>query len=276
MRSIITVVGKDTVGILAEVSTLCAKHSAMFICEKAELTELRALAFCDHCEIDSFYQDKYDKRIRSAYYEVAMAQSAFRGKVLVLEGIELGQPHYDPELAEKVLAMREYDQVIGSVHNLRNTQDFYYMDSFTEESANDYFNRYLDEILGLLEWGNFDILAHLTYPLRYFYSKSGIIIDMSRYSKKVDEILKLTAEKGKALEVNSAGLRQPIKKLAPEADVVKRFKELGGKYVTFGSDAHFAEDLAAGLTEAYDAMKAAGFNEMTLFQQRTPLLMPIE
>ena len=29
-------------------------HSAMFICEKAELTELRALAFCDHCEIDSF------------------------------------------------------------------------------------------------------------------------------------------------------------------------------------------------------------------------------
>ena len=58
--------------------------------------------------------------------------------------------------------------------------------------------------------------------------------------------------------------------------VVKRFKELGGKYVTFGSDAHFAEDLAAGLTEAYDAMKAAGFNEMTLFQQRTPLLMPIE
>lgn len=31
-------------------------HSAMFICEKAELTGLRALAFCDHCEIDSFYQ----------------------------------------------------------------------------------------------------------------------------------------------------------------------------------------------------------------------------
>ena len=58
-------------------------HSAMFICEKAELTKLRALAFWDHCEIDSFYQDKYDKRIRSAYYEVAMAQSAFRGKVPV-------------------------------------------------------------------------------------------------------------------------------------------------------------------------------------------------
>ena len=31
MRSIITVVGKDTVGILAEVSTLCAKHSVNII-----------------------------------------------------------------------------------------------------------------------------------------------------------------------------------------------------------------------------------------------------
>ena len=31
MRSIITVVGKDTVGILAEVSMLCAKHSVNII-----------------------------------------------------------------------------------------------------------------------------------------------------------------------------------------------------------------------------------------------------
>ena len=31
MRSIITVVGKDIVGILAEVSTLCAKHSVNII-----------------------------------------------------------------------------------------------------------------------------------------------------------------------------------------------------------------------------------------------------
>lgn len=251
-------------------------HSAMFICEKAELTCLRALAFCDHCEIDSFYDEQYDKRIRSAYFEVAMAQSAFRGKVLVLEGIELGQPHYNPDLAKKVLEKREYDQVIGSIHNLPDTQDFYFMESFTQDSAEKYFDLYLDEILNMLEWGDFDVLAHLTYPLRYFHSKSGINIDMAKYKKKTDEILRLTAEKEKALEINTAGLRQPINKLSPELDVVKRFKELGGKYVTYGSDAHFADDLAAGLDTAYDTMKAAGFNEMTLFQQRTPLLMPIE
>lgn len=251
-------------------------HSTMFICEKAEMIGLRALAFCDHCEVDSFYEEQYDKRIRAAYFEAVKAQSAFRGKVLVLKGIELGQPHYNPELAKEILALRKYDEVIGSVHNLRNTQDFYFMDSFTKESAKDYFNRYLDEIILMLEWGDFDVLAHLTYPLRYFYSKSQINLDLDDFKDKIDTILKLTAEKEKALEINSAGLRQPIGKLSPEFNTVKRFKELGGKYVTFGSDAHFAEDLSAGINESYTVMLEAGFKEMTLFQQRTPLLMPIE
>ena len=38
MRSIITVVGKDTVGILAEVSTLCAKHSGNIIAVTIDFT----------------------------------------------------------------------------------------------------------------------------------------------------------------------------------------------------------------------------------------------
>ena len=92
----------------------------------------------------------------------------------------------------------------------------------------------------------------------------------------MDEILKLTAEKGKALEINTAGLRQAIGKLSPEFETVKRFRELGGEFVTYGSDAHFAEDVGKGMEEAYDVMLAAGFTELTFFQQRTPLKMPIE
>lgn len=251
-------------------------HSAMFICEKAEFIGLRAIAFCDHCEVDSFYEEKYDKRILAAYFEAVKAQSAFCGKVLVLKGIELGQPHYNPELANKILSLRKYDEVIGSVHNLRDTQDFYFMEKFTYESAKNYFGQYLDELLLMLEWGNFDVLAHMTYPLRYFYSKSKINLDLADFKDKIDLVLRMTAEKDKALEVNSAGLRQPVGKLSPEFDLIKRFKELGGKYVTFGSDAHFVDDLSAGIDESYQAMLAAGFKDMTLFQHRTPLLMPIE
>ena len=92
----------------------------------------------------------------------------------------------------------------------------------------------------------------------------------------MDEILKRTAETGKALEINTAGLRQPIGKLSPEFATVKRFHELGGEYITYGSDAHYAEDVGKGMEEAYDAMLAAGFTELTIFQQRTPLKLKIE
>ena len=66
-------------------------HSSMFICEKAELMGVRALAFTDHCEIDTYYKENYDKRVIQSYFEISKAQSAFRGKVLVLKGIELAQ-----------------------------------------------------------------------------------------------------------------------------------------------------------------------------------------
>ncbi len=251
-------------------------HSAMFICEQAEFMGMRALAFTDHCEVDTYKTEHYDKRVRQAYFEASKAQSAFCGKVLVLRGIELGQPHYDKATAEEILKKRAYDEVIASVHNLRDREDFYFMESFDEASVRALLTEYFDEILRMLEWGDFDILAHLTYPFRYFYAKSGICVDINDYKKQVDEILKLTAEKGKALEINTAGLRQPIGKLSPEFETVRRFRELGGEFVTYGSDAHFAEDVGKGLEEAYDVMRAAGFRELTLFQQRTPLKMPIE
>ncbi len=251
-------------------------HSAMFICERAELNGVRALALTDHCEVERYKSEHYDKRVKHAFFEASKAQSAFRGKVLVLRGIELGQPHYDPETARAIVSARPYDEVLGSVHYLRNGIDFYDMEHFDEASAHALTVEYLDEILQMLEWGNFDILAHLTYPMRYMYARAGILIDLEKYKKQVDEILKRVAETGKALEINTAGLRQPIGRLSPEFDTIKRFRELGGEYITYGSDAHFADDVGKGMNEAYDAMRQAGFTQLTLFQQRMPLQMPID
>ena len=136
--------------------------------------------------------------------------------------------------------------------------------------------QYFDEIIEMLKWGKFDVLAHLTYPLRYFYSKSNLDIDLDKFKDQIDEILTLAAKKGKALEINTAALRQPLNKLSPEVDIIKRFKELGGKYVSVGSDAHYAEHLSADIDMAYSAALEAGFDSITFFQKRTPMEMKIE
>lgn len=252
-------------------------HSATFFCEKAEVLDLRVVAFTDHCEVDQFRADsEYEKRIFQAFFEVSKVRSAFRGKMIVLNGIELGQPAYDIECSEDIIKRYEYDQIIGSVHNLRGGEDFYFMENLTLSEAEELLKQYFDEIIIMLEWGNFDVLAHLTYPLRYFYSKSNLEIDLSKFNEQIEKILKLTAKKGIALEINTAALRQPLNKLSPEIDIIKRFKEIGGRYLTIGSDAHYAEHLAADIDLAYDAALEAGFECITFFQKRTPMLMKIE
>ncbi len=252
-------------------------HSATFFCEQAEFMDLRALAFTDHCEVDQFRGDlTYEKRIFQAFFEIAKVRSAFRGKLLVLNGIELGQPAYDIETADKILNTHDYDMVLGSVHNLRGGEDFYFMENLSLEQAEKLLEEYFNALIEMLEWGNFDVLAHLTYPLRYFYAKSNLDIDLSKFKDQIDEILLLTAKSGKALEINTAALRQPLNKLSPEVDIVKRFKELGGKYVTVGSDAHYAEHLAADIDMAYSCALEAGFDSITFFQKRTPIQMKIE
>ncbi|MBQ8767968.1 MAG: histidinol-phosphatase HisJ family protein [Clostridia bacterium] len=252
-------------------------HSATFFCEKAELLDLRAVAFTDHCEVDQFRGDSdYEKRIFQAFFEIAKVRSAFRGKLLVLNGIELGQPAYDIETANDIVKRYDYDQIIGSVHNLRGGEDFYFMENLSLPQAEKLLKEYFNAIIEMLEWGNFDVLAHLTYPLRYFYSKSNLDIDLNKFKNQIDDILLRTAESEKSLEINTAALRQPLNKLSPEVDVIKRFKELGGKYVSVGSDAHYAEHLAADIDMAYNAALEAGFDSITFFEKRTPMQMKIE
>ncbi len=252
-------------------------HSATFFCEKAEMLDLRAIAFTDHCEVDQFRGDSaYEKRIFQAFFEISKVRSAFRGKLLVLNGIELGQPAYDIETANSIVNRYDYDQILGSVHNLRGGEDFYFMENLSLPQAEKLLKEYFNAIIEMLEWGNFDILAHLTYPLRYFYSKSNLDIDLNKYKKQIDEILLRTVKSEKSLEINTAALRQPLNKLSPEVDVIKRFKELGGKYVSVGSDVHYAEHLAADIDMAYNAALEAGFDSITFFEKRTPMQMKIE
>lgn len=251
-------------------------HSATFICEKAEFNNLRAVAFTDHCEVDRCINDyAHERAVFQTFFEIAKVKSAFMGRFLVLNGIELGQPTYAPEIAERILNSQNFDVVLGSIHNLRNGFDPYYGESFTESDVSEFLKEYFDEMINMCKWGNFDVLAHLTYPLRYFFAKSGITVDLNDYKSEVDEILRLIAKKDIALEINTAGLRQKLNRLQPETDVVRRFRELGGKFISVGSDAHYVSDLANGISEAFKAALDAGFKNITLFQNRSPMEMSI-
>ncbi len=252
-------------------------HSTMFLAETAYMKGLRAVAFTDHLEMDAFYRDNFDRTAIQSFFEVAKARSAFNGKLIVCIGAELGQAVYNKPVSEKLLETMKYDFVIGAIHNLPEVQDFYYMD-FNDESIDymDLLRQYFEWELKLAEWDKFDTLAHLTYPLRYIVGKYGKSVDMSRFAEIIDEILLTLIKNKKSLEINTAGLRQPIGVTSPDEGIIKRYKQLGGELITIGSDAHYAEHLGAGIEQGYEIALRCGFNKVAVYQDRMPTLIPIE
>ena len=252
-------------------------HSAVFLCETAAARGLRALALTDHVEMDFYREQSFDRTAKQSYFEIVKARSAFRGKLIVCAGVELGQPTYNLPESEHLVQQYSYDIVIGSIHNLRGKKDFWYMtaEEFAEGRAAAMLRDYFDEMLLLAQWGKFDVLAHLTYPLRYIEGKHGIPMGREDYAEQVDAILEAVVKNRLALEINTSGLRQQIKQTSPAEWIVRRFRALGGERITVGSDAHIAEDLGAGLEAGMETALRCGFTHMTLYQRREPIQIEI-
>ena len=52
----------------------------------------------------------------------------------------------------------------------------------------------------VIEWGGFDVLTHLTCPLRYINGKYNRGIDISIFNREIEEILQEIIKKEIALE----------------------------------------------------------------------------
>ena len=62
----------------------------------------------------------------------------------------------------------------------------------------------------------------------------------------------------------------------PDQAQIKRFKELGGKYVTIGSESHCKEDVGKGIAEGIAIAKNCGFDSYTIFENHKPVLISID
>ena len=98
---------------------------------------------------------------------------------------------------------------------------------------------------------------------------------MGDFQDRLDKVLKKLSENDKALEVNTSGLRQKINRTLPDEDVIRRFRELGGKYVTIGSDAHRWGDVGSGIEDGLQLLLKCGFTHFTVYEKRKPKLLPI-
>lgn len=250
-----------------------AEHSLTFICETAIKKGILGLAITDHCEINEYFDRQGDTRIKQGFFEILKARAAF-GKGLSLSfGVEMGQILHNIELAKRAQALVQFDFVLGSLHCIDGL-DFYFMD-YQDVDPYALLEKYYKELYKTAQTNLYDALAHITYPMRYINGRAGLGVDLTKMDDLIDMTLKHLAENGKALEINTAGLRTDFAETSPPARYINRFRELGGEFITIGSDAHMAPDLGEGIHEAMQMAKDAGFSYFTFYKERTPRLVEI-
>ena len=208
---------------------------------------------------------------------VREAAERWAGRVTIRFGVELTyESRYEEEIREH-LRTHSYDYAIGSVHAQSDgPYDWDRIESFvagkTVVEATEF---YFGEVLATVRSGLFDTMGHLDMCKRWlqrWFPPSAFAAAPEMY----EPILAALAESDMALEVNSSGLRQGIGETYPPAWAVARYRELGGRQVTVGSDAHLPESFAFGLEEAYAIVAAAGFSRLSLKRamERGDLVLP--
>lgn len=266
---------------------LCDTHSHTKISpdSKAELSDMAGAAigaglqeFCvtDHFDLLDFrgvHWTRFDWAEAREQYHTVKAQVG--GRLTLRLGIELGSAPYNPDNARAVLAQggEELDFVLGSLHNWigmeggidLGSSDYHGNEALARRAV----EHSLEQTWALVTQypDCYDSLAHIIYPLRYI-RRDGIDLSLADYEGQVRRIFTEVAKTGHALEVN---VRRG-EDIAPWPPLLGWFKECGGELVTVGADAHRPQDVARGIPEALELVKAAGFSCVATYERRRPVL----
>lgn len=242
----------------------------MLLSQRARGTQVFAVT--DHFDTDSYQRYDVFTPIKKAHEAVGRSNELYPD-MTVLRGVEISEGFWHPEVLKDIYSL-SYDVIIGSVHLVRyegyrgaySAIDF---SSFSDEELHAYLDAYFDDVIALLDTTDFDILAHLTCPLRYIVGKYKRTVNIDRYSGKIGEILRRVIADGKALEINTSSLAL-LGDTMPGIDIIREYKSLGGELVTVGSDAHVSENASYGFKRAMEMLKSLGFGAIYYYKNRKP------
>lgn len=189
-------------------------------------------------------------------------QEDYEGVMNVCIGAEFGYSKRSDVQGRYAMTYEKYrpDFVINSVHGV-DGQDFArYV--FTQDKATIY-KAYLRLIRESLDAPYpYDIVGHIGYIARYVPFEDRRL-SVEEFGAEIDDILRTIIQKDKILEINTANKGLENRTL-PSWEIVERYYALGGRKVSYGSDAHFKERIADKREEVVAKLKEIGFAYLTV------------
>lgn len=254
------------------------KSNVNDICKCAMKYGLKGISITDHCDINKAVRSNFMERISKSVNDASWAKEGYKNILKVSRGIEWGQPLYNMEYAVEVINMFDLDFVLGSVHRIRKYDvsfldvDFKY---FTNDELILHLREYLEEVFYTIEFGQFDVLAHLTLLLRYINGRYKRSVLLDSQMDIITEILSLLVHKNIGLELNVSGIGTAWNEYMPNRSILETYYRLGGTIVTVGSDSHTAASVGSNIKDGIELLKGIGFKYYAFYENRNPTMVKI-
>ncbi len=245
-------------------------------CRRAAEQKFIEIGFCEHVDFDprdrgcGFFDYALFRR------QIEAQRKRYGDSLAIRVAVEVTYQASREEEIREFLRGKELDYVVGSVHLVEDGREWAMVSEegrceryFARRSVREAYQPYFAEVRRAVESGLFDFIGHFDLVKRYGVRYYGPFAP-SLFAAEVCEILKLAVERGVGLEINTSGLRQAPDETYPDLEVLRWYRELGGRILTVGSDAHSIKDLGKGIAEALGLAREAGFEAAALFEKREP------
>lgn len=183
----------------------------------------------------------------------------------VLLGIEVGLQPKAIELDRAMTTAHPFDEVVGSMHCFEGL-DMYEPTTYEGLTKAQAVKKYLDDSIRCLSMKpDFDSYGHIDYICRYMpYPDPNLYYEEN--PEEWDTIFKLLIDEDKTIEINTRRLGDDAV-IPPLMTLYKRYAELGGRYCTLGSDAHYPEHVGRDFAKAKKLADACGL-QVVYYKER--------
>ena len=258
-------------------------HIHTFLCKHAEgeLSEyvdaarekrLPEMCVTDHAPDPGGYDAEHRMEIdQFPQYTELISEFHDNGNPTVLYGIEADYYEGCEQFLGKWLVGQKFDLVIGSIHYIRN----WGFDNPEERNIWDSVNiintwrEYFELVGRLADTRLYDVVAHLDLPKKFGYRPT---------ERDLKEMAQPTLDRivaaGMGIEINTSGLRKPVKEIYPSPMLLELAREREIP-ICFGSDAHAPHEVAYAFDKAVKLARQAGYTHCLRFRQRKKEFIPL-
>lgn len=241
-------------------------------CEKAIALGVREVAFTDHVDFDVADRNRYKHDYTKYMEDITCCRAQYGDRLRILAAAEVDWNRTTAPDVSAYLADKPFDFIICSIHWVAGE---YLGVRATKQNSHDTYAQYLDEVEALVTTQDFfHVIGHFDLGKRYHVTNGRIDLEHNR--EQLGRIFTAMAAREKGFDLNTSAVRTAAKEPMPGPDVLRMFREYGGKHVTIGSDTHVLDTFATNIDVAVRTLHEAGWTTFSHIEHGHLVRLPLE